>query len=69
MEIFIKKDFKIKKYNWGTEYLTKKTKLLGRTPDNIRIGDEVFKYYRTERMPLTGDKYVYINKNKIAVFW
>ena len=45
MEIFIKKDFKIKKYNWGIEYLTKKTKLLGRTPDKIRIGDEVFKFY------------------------
>ena len=69
MEIFTKKDFKIKKYNWGIEYLTKKTKLLGRKPDKIRIGDEVFTYYRRERMPLSGDKYIYTNRNNVVIFW
>jgi hypothetical protein len=69
MEIFIKKDFKIKKYNWGIEYLTKKTKLLGRKPDKIRIGDEIFTYYRSEHMPLSGMKYIYTNKENIAIFW
>ena len=74
MKHFTESDFRIKKHQIGVEYITKREKLAKAKPmkgSKITIDGQIFNFYYSERMPLTGQKYTFINhKNKnIATFW
>ena len=72
---FKKSEFTLEKNQIALQYITRKEKLNGkyaRVRDlEIFIKCERFKFWYSEKMPLTGVKYIFKNNNtkNIVIFW
>lgn len=72
MKHFTESDFTIKKHQAGVEYITRREKLAKAKPSKgskITIDGQIFNFYYSERMPLTGQKYIFKNNKNIVTFW
>ena len=70
---FYSEDFAQKKLPIGIQYITRREKLPTKCPQKaiIILNNNKYVFYNSERMPLTGMKYHFINHEtkNIITFW